>query len=60
MSPSTSQNTALMNWEDGLMGWRVHTGPSIDVETQGVRKQVLQHAGPQAVILILDQEMVGL
>jgi hypothetical protein len=49
-----------MNWEDRLMGWRAQKEPSIDVETQGVKKQVLQHAGPQAVILILDQELVGL
>ena len=40
------------------MGWWTLTGPSTDMEPQGAGKQVLQHPGPQVVILLSEQEMV--
>ena len=42
------------------MGWRSPTGFSTDVEPQGKGKQVLWHPGAQAVIVNLEQEMVGI
>ena len=46
--------------DTGGLGWQTLTGPSTDVELQGAEKQVLLHPGPQAVILLSDQERVGL
>ena len=42
------------------MSWRALSGLLAGVEPQVTGKKVFQHPGTQAVIFILDQEMVGL